>query len=284
MDLAQNLADVRTQIADAARRANRDAGEITLVAVSKTHPVELLQAALAAGAADFGENRVQEAATKVDVIGQHQARWHLIGNLQANKARKAVKTFDLIHTLDSVDLARRLNRICVEESRDVLEVLIQVDLAGEATKSGVDEKELPALVETVRNCERLKLRGLMIIPPFADDAELTRPYFRGLRELRDKVFGDERAELSMGMSHDFHIAIEESAAISKPKTKIKLQNYAVTIFNLHFAGASQIDRVKSAYGKLRHFHAILFARAIRRRRDADDFDFGVGGAVDFEFD
>lgn len=220
LELAQNLADVKAKIATAARGANRDAGEITLVAVSKTHPIELLQTALTAGATDFGENRVQEAETKVEIIGHHQARWHLIGNLQANKARKAVKTFDLIHTLDSIELARRLDRICVEEARDVLEVLIQVDLAGEATKSGVDEKELPALVETVRNCERLKLRGLMIIPPFYDDAELVRPYFRGLRELRDKIFGDERAELSMGMSHDFHIAIEEGATLVRVGTAI----------------------------------------------------------------
>ena len=224
-DLAQNLADVTAKIAAAARSANRDAGEITLIAVSKTHPIELLQTALAAGATDFGENRVQEAETKVETIGRGRARWHLIGNLQANKARKAVKTFDLIHTLDSDELARRLDRICVEESRDKLEVLIQVDLAGEATKSGVPEKELPALVETVRNCERLKLRGLMIIPPFFDDAELARPYFRRLREIRDelakqKVFGESRGELSMGMSHDFHIAIEEGATLVRVGTAI----------------------------------------------------------------
>jgi hypothetical protein len=219
-DLRDRLSSVRAQIVRAALRVARKPDEIQLVAVSKTHPINVLKAAIEAGATDFGENRVQEAEAKIDEIGRERATWHLIGNLQANKARKAARLFDLIHSIDSLDLAQRLERICEEENREKMDVLIQVDLAGEATKSGAPEADLPALAQYLRKCAHLNLRGLMIIPPFFDDAEQTRPFFRRLRELRDEIFGGEFAELSMGMSHDFEVAIEEGATIVRVGTAI----------------------------------------------------------------
>ena len=224
-NLPANLARVRERIESAAKRAGRNASEIQLVAVSKTYPVEVLLEAINAGATCFGENRVQEAEAKITEIGRDKVRWHLIGNLQANKARKAARLFDLIHSLDSVELAVRLERICEEENRDELPVLIQVDLAGEATKSGIAEKDLPKLIETFRSFRHLKLRGLMILPPFFDDAERVRPFFRRLREIRDdlqrqNVFENGRGELSMGMSGDFETAIEEGSTIVRVGTAI----------------------------------------------------------------
>jgi pyridoxal phosphate enzyme (YggS family) len=218
--LRDRFAAVRGTIERAAGRCGRQASEIRLVAVSKTHPADVLKAAIKAGAADFGENRVQEAEAKIVEIGREKAVWHLIGNLQANKARKAARLFDLVHSLDSIDLAERLERICGEESRENLDVLIQVDLAGEATKSGAPEKDLPALVKYLQQCSHLNLKGLMTLPPFFEDAEEARPFFRRLREIRDEIFGAERAELSMGMSHDFEIAVEEGATIVRVGTAI----------------------------------------------------------------
>jgi pyridoxal phosphate enzyme (YggS family) len=161
---------------------------------------------------------VQEAEAKIQAIGREKAEWHLIGNLQSNKARKAVKLFDVIHTLDSVELAERLERICVEENKKSLSIFAQIDLANEATKSGIGEKDLPELIAFLKNCERLRFDGLMIIPPFEDDAEKTRPYFRLLREIRDELLPG--GELSMGMSGDFEIAIEEGATVVRVGTAI----------------------------------------------------------------
>lgn len=217
-DLRENLAAVETRIEAAARRSGRRANEIKLVAVSKTHGIDVLQQAIAAGAKIFGENRVQEASGKIEILGQENIEWHLIGNLQSNKVRKAVNLFDVIHTLDSIELATRLERICIEENKAHLSVLIQIDLANEATKNGLDEKDLPALIDFLKTCERLKLSGLMIIPPFFEDAEKTRPFFRRLREIRDSVLPD--GKLSMGMSHDFEAAIEEGATIVRVGTAI----------------------------------------------------------------
>jgi PLP dependent protein len=224
--LRERLEDVRRRIETCARRNNRDPSEITLVAVSKTHPPSLLERAIEAGVTDLGENRVQEAEEKIEEIGRGRARWHLIGHLQANKARRAVSLFDLIHSVDSVSLARRLDRLCAEEGRERLPVMIQVDLAGEETKSGVSEEQLPELVTAVAACERLRLRGLMTLPPFFEATERVRPFFRRLRELRDRLgsrmnFGaGERGELSMGMSHDYEVAIEEGATIVRIGTAI----------------------------------------------------------------
>ena len=223
--LSERIEAVRGRIEACALRFNRAPNEITLVAVSKTHPAEVIREAIAAGVTDLGENRVQEAEGKIPEVGRHAARWHLIGHLQSNKARRAVELFDVIHSLDSVALAQRLDRMCVELDRQELPVMIQVDLGREATKSGADEAEVLQLVEALKHCQRLRLSGLMTLPPYFDDAEQVRPFFRKLRELRDELssqraFGDLRGELSMGMTHDYEIAIEEGATIVRVGTAI----------------------------------------------------------------
>jgi pyridoxal phosphate enzyme (YggS family) len=223
--LVDRIERVRARMRDAARRANRAMDEITLVAVSKTHPVESIQAAISCGLAEFGENRVQEADQKIPIVGREAARWHLIGHLQSNKARRAVELFDVIHSIDSAALAMRLDRICEEIQRETLPVLIQVDLGHESTKSGVDEDSVRDVVSAVRECSRLKLTGLMTLPPFFDEVERVRPYFRRLRDLRDKLqaessFANQRGELSMGMTNDFEIAIEEGATMIRVGTAI----------------------------------------------------------------
>jgi len=219
------LQRVREQIAAALARAKRSPEEVTLVAVSKTHPSEIIREALTAGLTDFGENRVQEAEQKIPQVGRDKARWHLIGHLQSNKARRAVELFDVIHSLDSAALARRLDRVCVELGRGELPVLIQLDLAHEATKSGAIEDQLPGIVEAVRQSAALRLIGLMTVPPFFEDVEQVRPFFRRLRELRDElrsqaVFGDLPGELSMGMTHDYEVPIEEGATLLRIGTAI----------------------------------------------------------------
>ena len=229
--LSAAIERVRQRIGTAAARSNRAVEDITLVAVSKTHPAEAVREAIAVGLTDFGENRVQEAEAKIPEVGRDAARWHLIGHLQSNKARRAVELFDWIHSLDSVDLARRIDRICHEVDRRELPVLIQVDLGHEATKTGVEEKDLRAVVNVVRQCDRLKLRGLMTLPPFFEAAEKARPYFKRLRELRDElqeqgVFGERLGDLSMGMTHDFEIAIEEGATIIRVGTAIFGERHA----------------------------------------------------------
>jgi pyridoxal phosphate enzyme (YggS family) len=224
-ELRERLAKVRRRIEARALQSGRDLAEIKLIAVSKTHPPEVLRRAIEAGASDLGENRVQEADGKIVELGREVARWHLIGHLQANKARRAVALFDVIHSLDSVSLAKRLDRLCEEAGRKELPVLVQVDLGGEATKSGVSEAELPELVKAVGACRHLRLTGVMMLPPFFDNTEMVRPFFRRLRELRDtlaerEVFGASRGELSMGMSHDYEVAIEEGATFVRVGTAI----------------------------------------------------------------
>ena len=224
-ELRKRLDEVRLRIAASAQLSGRQPEEIKLIAVSKTHPAEVLRRAIEAGVTDLGENRVQEAEGKIEEIGRIRARWHLIGHLQSNKARRAVSLFELIHSLDSVELAQRLNRLCREEGRSRLPVLIQVDLGGEETKAGASESELPEIVERVAAYEHLSLNGLMTLPPFFEDAERVRPFFRRLRELRDRYkarghFGDAGGELSMGMSNDFEVAIEEGATMVRVGTAI----------------------------------------------------------------
>ncbi len=226
-DVRARAAEVLARVERAARRAGRDPSGVRLVAVSKTHPAALVQeAAASAGLTEFGENRVQEAEGKIaslkDVPG---LRWHLIGHLQPNKARKAVRLFDLIHTVETAALVERLERICAEEGRERLEVLAQVDLAGEASKSGATAEELPALFEVFGRSSRVHCRGLMTLPPFFEDVERVRPFFRRLRELRDEwgargAFGEESGELSMGMSHDYEAAIEEGATLVRVGTAV----------------------------------------------------------------
>ena len=216
--LAARLAKIEAEIARAANKANRNAQEIKLVAVSKTHGAEIVKEAIEAGARVFGENKVQEAEGKILEIGRENAEWHLIGHLQSNKARKAVRLFDVIHSVDSIELAERLERICEEEGRERLPVFVQVDLAKETTKNGVEEKDLPALVGFLRGCRHLQFDGLMVLPPFFEELEKVRPFFRRLRELRDELCPE--GELSMGMSHDFALAIEEGATVIRVGTAI----------------------------------------------------------------
>lgn len=217
-NIAQHLTRVRGEIESAAIRAGRRASKIKLVAVSKTHPAESVLAALAAGQTAFGENKVQEAEAKIEAIGRDRAEWHLIGHLQSNKARRAVKLFDVVHSLDSLELAERIERLCAEENRSSLSVFVQVDLSGEATKNGIAERDLPKLIEFCGAARHLKLDGLMTLPPYFAETERVRPFFRRLRELRDRFVPG--GELSMGMSHDFAVAIEEGATVIRIGTAI----------------------------------------------------------------
>ena len=223
--IADRVAAVRERIARAAGRAGRPAGDVTLVAVSKAFPAEAIRQAFAAGLRDFGENKVQEAEEKI--AGLHDlrsagARFHFVGHLQGNKAKRAVPLFDSIHSVDGEELARRLARMA-EEQGISLHVLVQVDLAGEVTKHGVEEAGLLAVLEAVRGATHMHPDGLMILPPFADDPEASRPHFRRLRELRDLALSRELLQgshLSMGMSHDLEVAVEEGATMVRVGTAI----------------------------------------------------------------
>ncbi|HKG46628.1 MAG TPA: YggS family pyridoxal phosphate-dependent enzyme [Pyrinomonadaceae bacterium] len=223
--LATRLSGIRARITAAAESSGRAAEEVKLIAISKTHPASAIKRVIEFGAVDIGENRVQEAEEKISEIGRGAARWHLVGHLQANKARRAVNLFDVIHSLDSLELARRLDRLCAEEGREKLALLIQVDLGHEETKSGIDESELTHLVESLGPLTRLDLIGLMTLPPFFDHPEQSRPFFRRLRGMRDELaargaFGSGKGELSMGMTHDFEVAIEEGATMVRIGTAI----------------------------------------------------------------
>jgi pyridoxal phosphate enzyme (YggS family) len=223
VSISENLAAVKERIAHAAARAGRSPDEITLVAVSKTFSAEHIREAYAAGVRHFGENRVQEWEGKFSQVADLEATWHLIGHLQSNKARRAASLFHAIDSVDNLSLAQKLDRAFAECIADVqggthplsrLPILIEVRLAPELTKSGVHADELPALAEAVLALPRLDLRGLMTIPPLLNNLEDVRPYFRRLRELRDDLaarIGCPLPVLSMGMSHDFEVAIEEGA-------------------------------------------------------------------------
>jgi pyridoxal phosphate enzyme (YggS family) len=223
--LRERLENVRIKVDTAARRVNRSADDITLIAISKTHPTKVLRAGLDVGITDFGENRVQEAEGKISELGRAAARWHLVGHLQSNKAARAVQLFDCIHSVDSVELAGRLDRLCVAQGREELPILVQIDLGGEETKTGIDPRKLPELLQTLKACLRLRLIGLMTLPPYFENPDCARPYFQTLRKLRDVLqrqghFGERSGELSMGMSHDFEIAIEEGATMVRVGTAI----------------------------------------------------------------
>lgn len=220
--LADRLAEVRRRVADAATASGRTPDSITLIAVGKTFPAEVVAEAVSAGAFDLGENRVQEAvAKKPGVAG---ARWHLIGPLQRNKARAALEVFDVVHTLDRPEIADRLQYLLAEhwpERR--LEVLVEVNVGSEPQKAGALPDEAAELLQHALACDRLSVRGLMAIPPWGREPEESRPYFRALRELRDDLqlqVGAPLPELSMGMSHDFELAIAEGATMVRVGTAI----------------------------------------------------------------
>jgi PLP dependent protein len=212
--IATNLARVQERIARAAERSGRSADEITIVAVSKTFAAEAIRAAHEAELRHFGENRVQEfEAKRAQLADLADTTWHFIGHLQSNKAQRAVHSFDRIDSVDSIGLASKIDS-AAEAVDKRLPVLIEVQLSREASKAGVGEEQLAPLAAAIQELRCLELRGLMTIPPYADDPEKARPYFRKLRELRDglrRQLGLTLPVLSMGMSHDFEVAIEESA-------------------------------------------------------------------------
>jgi len=211
----ENFLRIQERIAGAAARAGRNADEITLIGVSKTHPANAIREAFEAGVRHFGENRVQEWEGKHTGTEELAATWHLIGHLQSNKAVRAASLFHSIDSVDDLALAQRLDRARVEVGiPEKLRVLIEVRVAPEETKSGVETREASELAEKIASLPRLELGGLMCIPPFLEQAEKVRSYFRRLRELRDdlaKTLGLALPVLSMGMSHDFEVAIEEGA-------------------------------------------------------------------------
>jgi pyridoxal phosphate enzyme (YggS family) len=213
--IRDNLSCVQERIATAAHKSGRRAEEITLIAVSKTHTAEAIRMAYAAGLRHFGENRVQEWEGKRAAVGDLPATWHLVGHLQSNKAARAAGLFHTVDSVDDLAIAQRLDRVRSElNAREKLRVLLEVRLAPEETKTGATPEEVPALAEKVAQLSQLELSGLMCIPPLAEDPEKVRPYFRGLRELRDGLaakLGRALPVLSMGMSHDFEIAVQEGA-------------------------------------------------------------------------
>ena len=221
--LRARLADVRARIARAADRAGRDPASIRLVAVSKTFPVEFVRAAADAGQIDFGENKVQDALLKMDQTADLPLRWHLIGHLQSNKAKKAAR-FDVVHSIDLPTLVEKLDE-GADAAQRRLDLLVQVDIAGEATKHGAREEDLSAIIHSARAARCCRCVGLMIIPPAVDDPEAARPYFRALREVRERLLArgvdaSMLQELSMGMSHDFDVAVEEGATLVRVGTAI----------------------------------------------------------------
>jgi pyridoxal phosphate enzyme (YggS family) len=215
LDIAGNLERVRERLARAAERAGRRPADVLLIAVSKTVEVERIRAAVAAGVVALGENRVQEAKGKVAELGR-AAAWHLIGHLQTNKAKDAVELFDVIHSLDRVELARELERRAASRGQ-VVEALLQVNVAAEASKGGVGPDAVGETLDLVGKLSHVRVRGLMTIPPEVERAEDARPWFRRLRELGER---HGLRELSMGMSHDFEVAVEEGATMIRVGTAI----------------------------------------------------------------
>jgi PLP dependent protein len=227
MSIADNLSEVRERIAAAVRRAGRSPGEIALMAVSKTFSAERIREAYDAGARLFGENRMQEFAGKIDSLRDlRDAEFHLIGHLQSNKAGKAVELFAAVDSVDSLRLAQKLNA-SAQQSGKKISVLIEVNVGGEAAKTGVapGSRELEDLLSAAVELPHLEFNGLMTVPPFGDDPQAARPYFRQLRELRDQIAARklpaiDMRTLSMGMSHDFEVAIEEGSTCVRVGTAI----------------------------------------------------------------
>ena len=221
--ITANVSVVNARIAAAAAVAGRMTTDVRLVAVSKKFGPEHVAAAVAAGLQDLGENKVQEALQKQATTGALRVNWHLIGHLQSNKTRKAVEAFDWIHSLDSVNLLRRLDRAAADCGRSP-HLLIQVDLADEATKHGAPEAEVRRILDAATTCRWITIHGLMVMPPWSRNPEATRPYFRRLRQLRDELRaagpGSRLDQLSMGMSHDLEVAVEEGATMVRVGTAL----------------------------------------------------------------
>jgi PLP dependent protein len=225
IDIEGNLKAVAKQIAVTAESCGRDSSEVQLIAVTKTFPAETILEATAAGQLRLGENRIQEAEPKINALrGIPGIEWHLVGHLQSNKVRRAAELFDVVHSLDGVKLAVRLSEACSAAGR-VLRVLLQVDLGHEATKHGADPNQVRDIIATASGLGGIRLDGLMTIPPFFDEPEQTRPYFSALRQLRDTLASEQagclgQGHLSMGMSHDFEVAIQEGATMVRVGTAI----------------------------------------------------------------
>jgi pyridoxal phosphate enzyme (YggS family) len=224
MSISERLAIVRQRIAAAARSAGRDPSSIRLVAVSKTFPIDAVRDAWRAGQRDFGENRVQEALQKIGASADLEIRWHLLGHLQTNKARRAAQAFATIQSVDSLELLQKLDRAAAEAGTKP-ELLVQVDLAGEATKFGARPDEARLVLDEAARCTAARVSGLMTLPPVPDSPEDARPWFQRLRELRDRWLAEGvpapmLRELSMGMSQDFEVGIEEGATIVRVGTAI----------------------------------------------------------------
>ncbi len=222
--IRSNIAKVTDSIAATAQRSGRSPSSIRLVVVGKTHPLETIQAAIDAGAAIIGENYIQEARTKFDALFHNPVQWHFIGHLQRNKAKYAVRMFDLIHTVDSSKLAAEIDKQAYKAGK-VQDILVQVNISAEPTKSGVAETEAEALLREISRLPNVRVKGLMAMPPFFYDPEGARPYFRSLRVLRNRlkacdIPGIEMEELSMGMTGDFEAAIEEGATLVRIGTYI----------------------------------------------------------------
>ena len=214
--VAANIARVRNAIADAASRSGRAASDVRLMAVTKTVDDERIMEAIAAGVDMIGESYVQEAKRKIEKMGR-RLEWHMIGYLQGNKAKYAVRLFDMIHSVDRIELARDLDRRA-KAVGNVMKILIEVNISGEGTKSGVPYRDAMQLIRDVASLDNLSVQGLMTMPPWFDDPADARPYFVALRELRDRVIDEnlnriEMRELSMGMSGDYEVAVEEGATI-----------------------------------------------------------------------
>jgi PLP dependent protein len=227
LSISQNIARVREQIDSAARRAGREPQSVTLMAVTKTVSPELIREAYEAGVRVFGENRMQEFAAKHDALGDlKDAEWHMVGHLQSNKAHAAAELFHAIDSIDSVRLLQRLNSAAKELGKALL-VLIEINIGGEAAKSGIapESSELEEMLNFAETCGSIKIRGLMAVPPYDDDPEKSRPYFRKMRALFEQIAARRlpavnMQTLSMGMSHDFEVAIEEGSTCVRVGTAI----------------------------------------------------------------
>jgi PLP dependent protein len=221
VSIAENLNSIRTRIQSACHRAGREENSVTLLAVSKTHPAEAIQEAVGCGQLFFGESKVQEARAKIPSC-PGKARWHFIGHLQSNKVRDTVELFEMVQSVDSLALAREISKRC-EQAAKTLPILMEVNVAGEASKFGYKPDQLLAELKDINALPKVEVHGLMAIPPYATDPEKSRPYFQRLRELKlkcEEILGAPLPHLSMGMSGDFEVAIEEGSTIVRVGTAL----------------------------------------------------------------